>query len=204
LPRCGVRSGHRWRNARFDDWLTQSGTGTYLQLGRGTNQLVTNPPTWAQDIQNYDNTSLWINPGAANAQKIRWMPWEQFRRAYQMMPPQASALVPTAWSYDPAGNLWLSQNMLALTTFSLEYWCIGQRMVNDQSVSPIPSNFDTIICERAKIIYGGRENAPEILTSASAEYVDQLDKMQAYCLPDNTAGRTSQNNRTTTPAAYVE
>jgi hypothetical protein len=186
------------------DWQFLWYQDNAVTCAAGSNQLITVPPTWSANIQNYDNTSLWINPGLANAQRIRWMPWDKFRAAYKMLPPQSAGLVPVAWSYDPDGNLWLSQNMSQLSSFSLEYWVVGQRMTNDQSVSPIPNNFDSIICERAKIIYAGRENAPEILTSASAEYVDQLDKMQAYCLPNNTAGRTSQNNRTTVPESYVE
>jgi hypothetical protein len=168
-----------------------------------SNSLLTSPPVWAADIQSYNLESLWINFGLATAQKIPWMEWNQFYKVY-LSKPINTQLVPTYFSIDPAGNIWLSHNMPVLTTFAMEYYVVSNRMQLDTDTSPIPNNFDTIITERAKIIYAGRENAQEIMTSASAEYSDQLDKMQGYCLPDNLAGRTLRNDTTTVPQSYVD
>ena len=169
----------------------------------GSNACTPTLPIWAANIQTYDLKSFWINFGAANAQNIPWMEWNQFYRVYLSKPLMTQA-VPTYFSIDPAGNIWLSNNMPSLTTFAMEYYVVGNRMQVDADVSPIPNNFDSIIVERAKIIYAGRENAQEIMTSASAEYSDQLDKMQAYCLPENLGGRTLRNDSTTIPLSYVE
>jgi hypothetical protein len=160
-------------------------------------------PSWAQNIQTFDLESLWINAGTSSAHRIPYLEWRDFYRTYQMFP-KATQPVPSFFSVDPSGVIWLSSIVPADTLFSMEYYVVGKQMTLDGSTSPIPANFDTIICERAKIIYAGRENAQEIMTSASAEYTDQLDKMQAYCLPENTAGRTLRNNPTTAPQAYVE
>jgi hypothetical protein len=176
---------------------------TAITVQAGSNSCLPAPPAWMANIQTYNLKSLWINFGQASAQNIPWMPWDQFYKIYQSKP-LITQLVPTYFSVDPAGNLWLSNNMPALTTFAMEYYGVGNAMTLDASVSPIPNNFDTIIVERAKIIYAGRENAQEIMTSASAEYSEQLDKMQAYCLPQNLAGRTLRNNSTTVPLSYVE
>lgn len=169
----------------------------------GTNVLTPTPPAWAANIQTFDLTSLWYGYGTADAQKIPWMPWGQFYKIY-MVKPLSTQTVPTYFSVDPMGRLWLSNLLPVTTVFSMEYYVIGTAMTVDQSVSPIPNNFDTLIVERAKIIYAGRENAQEIMTSATAEYSDQLDKMQAYCLPANLGGRTLRNDSTTIPASYVE
>lgn len=160
-------------------------------------------PSWAANIQTFNLESLWISAGTALAQRIPWMSWPKFYAVYQMYP-KATQKVPAFFSVDPAGSIHLSSIVPADTLFAMEYYVIGNRMTLDASTSPIPNNFDTIICERTKIIYAGRENAQEIMTSASAEYTDQLDKMQAICLPGNTAGRTLRNNPTTAPVAYVE
>lgn len=169
----------------------------------GTDFCVTSPPAWAANIQSYDLKSLWINAGTASAQKIPWMDWDKFYSTYQSKP-KTTNLIPTFFSVDPAGKIWLSNIVPALTTFSMAYYVVGNRMAGDLDTSPIPINFDTIITERAKIIYAGRENAPEIMTSASAEYSDQLDKLQAYGLPNNLGGRTLRNDSTIIPASYVE
>jgi hypothetical protein len=164
---------------------------------------ATSPPAWAANIQTYALETLWINPGTASAQNIPWMPWDKFFKTYQIKQ-KYTQLIPTFFSVDPSGKIWLSSYVPSLTTFSMEYFLVGNAMKADGSVSPIPNNFDTIIVERAKIIYAARENAQEIMTGATAEYSEQLDKMQAYCLPNNTGGRTLRNDHTTIPVAYVE
>lgn len=169
----------------------------------GTDQVATTPPPWAANIQSYDLESMWINTNTSSAQRVRWQDWKIFYAQYQVRP-KNTQLVPNFFSVDPSGQIWLSSIVPNDTTFSLQYWCVGNRMVSNSDISRIPSNFDTLITERAKIIYAGRENAPEIMTSATGEYSDQLDKMQAYCLPDNVAGRKSQNNTTTVIPSYVE
>lgn len=174
-----------------------------VQAASGSDSPQVNLPAWAANVQTYDLESLWINAGTAIAQKIPYMEWGKFYRVYQVHN-KSTQTIPSFFSVDPSGNIWLSSYVPALTVFSMAYYVIGQRMTLDSSISPIPVNFDTIIVERAKIIYAGRENAPEILTSANAEYSDQLDKMQAYCLPSNLAGRTLRNNPTTAPTSYVE
>lgn len=178
-------------------------TDPVVTAAAGTDTAVPSPPAWAANIQSFNLESLYIGAGTLMSQRIPWMQWDRFYTIYQMKPKQTQ-LVPAFFSIDPSGKIWLSHIMPAITVFSMEYYVIGTQMTLDSSVSPIPNNFDTIICERAKIIYAGRENAQEIMTSASAEYTDQLDKMQAYCLPNNLGGRTLRNNRTTVPLAYVE
>lgn len=169
----------------------------------GTDFCITSPPAWAANIQSYDLDSLWINAGTAAAQRVVHMDWNNFYLMYQVLP-KATRAVPNFFSVDPSGKIWLSEFVSANTTFSLSYYVVGKRMQADGDTSPIPANFDTIITERAKIIYAGREDAPEILVSASAEYTEQLDKMQAYCLPGNLGGRTLRSNATIIPEAYVE
>lgn len=185
------------------DWTFLRYSDTAMVAAAGDDFVAPQPPVWADSIISYDLNSLWMNPGQATAQHIAWLAWPAFQDLYQRKPKTAQAR-PSFFSVDPTGKLWLSHIMLDMTFFSGEYHVIGRRMLNDNDTSPIPEAFDSLICERAKIIYAGRENAQEILTSASAEYADQLDKMQAYCLPDNLSGRTSRNDRTTIPPSYVE
>lgn len=160
-------------------------------------------PSWAANIQTVETGSLWLGAGTASAKPIRFTDWDTFRQLFQRKL-KSSAATPTTWSKQPDGKLLLSQTMQGALTFTLDYHCIGKRMVSDNDTSPIPVNFDQIICEKAKMYYAERENAQEIMSGAVAEYTDMLDKMQAIFLPDNTAGRRSKNNDDSAPRAYVE
>jgi hypothetical protein len=187
----------------WSDWNFLYYLDNAVTCNAGSDQLVTSPPAWAANIQSYDLESLWISAGSLVAQRIPWMDWNDFYVRYQVRQKNTQT-TPNFFSVDPNGQIWLSEIAAQNTTFTMQYWCVGIRMVNNGDMSRIPTNFDTIINERAKIIYATRENAPEILSGASAEVSDQLDKMQAYCLPSNVAGRKSRNNRTTVIPSYVE
>lgn len=187
----------------WSDWNFLWVQGSNLAVLAGNNSLSITPPAWAANIQSFNLETLWYQPGTNNAQIVPWMKWEDFYRSF-MVQPMMTASCPSCFSVDPTNTIWFSQNLTANASFAIEYWCIGNRLSGDTSTSRVPNNFDDIIVERAKILYAQRENAPEILTGSTAEYMDLLDKMQAYCLPRNRAGRTSQNNATTVPPAYVE
>lgn len=152
-----------------------------------------------------DHLSLVLNPNVAGVSPTfpRWMDWNQFAMTWQnkIKTPSAS---PANWSIDPTGKIWLSHLTLAATPATVAYWKQPVRMVNNQDTSPIPTIFDTIIVERAKLIYAQRENAVEILTGSTAEYTDTLDKLESSYLPSGRAARKSRNDQTTNSDAYVE
>lgn len=187
----------------WTDWNFLWVYGNNLQVLAGNNTLVITPPSWAANIQSFNLETLWYLPGTNSAQKVPWMKWEDFYTSF-VTQPTLTAACPSAFSVDPTMTIWFSEQLTADATFAIQYFCVGNRMATDSATSRIPTNFDDIIVERAKILYAQRENAPEILTGSTAEYMDLLDKMQAYCLPRNRAGRTSQNNPSTLPTAYVE
>lgn len=169
----------------------------------GSDVISPTLPTWARNIQTIEPGTLWISPGTSTARPVRFMRWADFRAAFGRKP-KSTQPIPFAFSQSPDGVLVLSHKLTNAATFALDYHVIGKRMAADNDISPIPENFDNIIVERAKIFYAERENAPEILSGSTAEYTDLLDKMQAVCLPENTAGRRSQNDELSMPRAYVE
>lgn len=187
-----------WTDWKFL-WMQDNGiTGV-----AGQDFLTPVLPTNASSIARHDLRSLYSNPGTNIAQGVTWMDWEKFYRVYQVRQKQAQQY-PSSFSIDPSGKIWLSSILTANVTFGMQYWMFGKRLAADGDVSLVPTSFDNIICERAKIMYASRENAQEIMVGASAEYTDLLDKMQAFYLPTNLAGRTSRNDRTTIPQSYVE
>lgn len=192
----------------WTDWNFLWAGGLTYAAPAGATSLVFSPPaTFGGQgvIRSFDEESLWYAPATNSAQRVTWIDWDRMRTLLRSQPPQ-TAPSPTFWAVDPSNTIQLLQALEAPATFAVDCWCGASPMTKDTDTSPIPafSGLDQIIVERAKIIYGARENAPEILTGATAEYSDLLDKLQAYALPAGRAGRTSRNNPATTPLAYVE
>lgn len=152
-----------------------------------------------------DHLSLVLNPDlvGVNPSFPSWQPWPLFAAMWQNKIKTVNA-TPTCWSIDPSGKIWLSHITISSVTATLAYWKVPVRMTGNTDTSPIPTQFDTIIVERAKLLYAQRENAVEILTGSTAEYMDQLDKMESSCLPSGRATRKSQNDFTTNPDGFVE
>jgi hypothetical protein len=180
------------------DWdfmyLTDSITGV-----AGNDYLVAN-----NNFNAVDQKSMVYSPDVTgtNPQFPKYMDWRPFQNQFQDRPKMTQA-IPTFWTLDPTKKIWLSHILLANAPFNLSYWKTPVRMASDTATSPIPQDFDTIIVERAKLLYAQRENAPEILSGSSAEYTDLLDKLQSAYLPNRKADRRSRNDDTTNPDGYV-
>lgn len=182
----------------WSDWTFLWNMDTGIALAAGTQKFSTTVPA-----QTIDQTSLYLNSGTSTAYAPVWMDWYQFYRIWIVQPATATN-TPTNWARDPSGQLWLSHPPVSALTASLQYWKKPVPMVNDTDTSPIPSTFDRIIIERAKILYAEREDAAEILDGSSSEYMDLLDKLQAYALPNGIAARKARNDYTTLPVAWVD
>lgn len=150
-----------------------------------------------------DRENIVLNYQTSTAYTPTWLDWPTFYRMWQIRP-KTSALFPTNWSQDPSGKIWLSHLPSAVLPVALPYWRQPTQMVNNSDTSPIPTQFDRIIVERAKILYAEREDAGEILAGSNSEYMDLLDKLQAYALPMGYAARKSRNDRITIPQPHVE
>lgn len=185
------------------DWLFLWNADSAVLAQAGSDLLTPTLPAWAASIQTVETGSLWLGAAGASARPIRYIEWEAFRQTFERKL-KATSPVPVAWSQRPDGSLVLSHLSASAQSFALDYHCVGKRLIGDNDVSRVPNAFDQVIVEKAKMYYAERENAPEIMSGAIAEYTDTMDKMQAVCLPNNTASRRLKNNPDTTPSAYVE
>lgn len=197
VARADLQVQNLWTDWTFLWYLDKNVT-----CAANTDFAVLDPPSNAEQVDRLDNDTFYVNYGTSSAMKLTWMDWEKFYNIYQIRP-KATGLYPTFYSRDPTGTVWFDRILTQATTFALAYWYTGNAMVNPTDVSPIPYKFDRIIVERAKILYAQRENAPEIMAGSTAEYTDLLDKMQAFYLPNNYMGRTSRNDRTTSPRLQI-
>lgn len=171
-----------------------------ITIAAGVDTFATSFP-----FDDIDHRSLIFNPSSATISPSfpQWMEWETFSLTWQSRIKVVSQF-PTNWSIDPSGKIWLSHITAAALPARISYWLIPKRMVANSDTSLIPSKFDTVIVERAKIIYAERMNAPEILSGSTAEYSDLIEKLESSYLPSQRATRKSRNDRTTNPNGFVE
>lgn len=121
-----------------------------------------------------------------------WIPFEQFRLAFRTNT-KVTLARPTHWTVRPDGVIELSHRAASPIPWSMEYFKKPTRMTANASLSPIPDHIDRIILSRAALMYGGREDAPEIQLAMGAEYDDLLAKMEAQYLAGQRNHRRSRN-----------
>jgi hypothetical protein len=139
-----------------------------------------------------DQRGFLFNPLTSTGYFPGFIPWPMF---YQRTFVRAlsAALRPTNWSRAPDGTIYLSHIASADIEWKAPVWLWPTRMATDAATHPIPGTLgDRIIICRAMITYGVREDAPEIITGASAEYADLLEKLEATCLPNLERSRQSE------------
>jgi len=91
----------------------------------------------------------------------------------------------------PDGKLLVYPNPDKAYTITADYWRIGTRLAANLDESSIPVQYHRAIIARAKTMWAEREEAPEILLAASAEYQDVLDKLESQSLPEQRRRRLS-------------
>lgn len=77
-------------------------------------------------------------------------------------------------------------------SFTGEYWRKALPMVADEDISRVPEEYHRAIVVRAKIIYAEREDAPEIMAGATAEYESLMTNLEAAYLQNQGDGRQAR------------
>jgi hypothetical protein len=72
-----------------------------------------------------------------------------------------------------------------------QYWIQPARLAVDGDTPKIPAAYHRLIIVRAAVMYGSREDAPEIVNGAAAEWLDLKDKLEAAYLEDHERRRSS-------------
>lgn len=170
------------------DWKflwTAGPTAQTIAAGASTIATVTDLRTEIED-------GLILFAGSTQAYRPLWMEWPDFRLQFGTRPKNTQSK-PAHWTVRPDGVIELSSIVAANTAWTLEYQRQPVRMTSNTSTSPIPAAYDRLIMSRAAIMYGTREDAPEIQTGMAAEYDDLLEKLESACLPGQKYNRRAQN-----------
>jgi hypothetical protein len=166
-------------------WAQYSST-----LATGVKEPVLQKPT---DLGTWDTRSFYLNytsDDSTHLDPLSYVDWRtNFRQGTQ------TNFTPTYIIVNPNQNIFVNPPPDAAYTITADYWKTPTRMAANATVSPIPEQFHRIIVARAKTMWAEREEAPDILISASAEYADLLDKLESSQLPSQKPRRLSSSDQ---------
>lgn len=74
------------------------------------------------------------------------------------------------------------------------YWRTASELVVNADEPLMPNEHRQIIVSRAKIMYGDREDAPEVIAGAESAYLSQLSQLEGTERPGGSQDRMSQND----------
>lgn len=113
---------------------------------------------------------------------VRYVDRLKFLR--QCDPDNAVPNPPSAFTIQPNNTVFFSAPFDQAYDFLGEYWQRPTELINNGDVPMMPFEHHRIIMCRAAVMYGNREDAPEIISGLEAEYIDRLDKLQGDQLED--------------------
>ena len=167
--------------------------------GPAGQQLITSADTITTitDLGTEIETGLVLSV-ANKGYRPEWIPYEEFRLAFKTNT-KVTLARPTHWTVRPDGVIELSHRAASPIPWTMEYFKKPSRMSANTSLSPIPTHLDRIILSRAALMYGGREDAPEVVVSMGAEHDDLLEKLESQYLAGLRNHRRSRNNGSPSP-----
>lgn len=128
-------------------------------------------------VREWDRNSFYLNRLSNQPRALRFIPYQDFRHTDDIG--IISKSTPDRITVKPDGSLLVNKSALIDYTFTAEGWRRPAILVNDTDLPAMPAEFHRIIMVRAMIFYGNREDAPEIISGAEAEYIDILEKLQS-------------------------
>lgn len=144
--------------------------------------------TAPSDLGWWDTDSFWIDRTGSTPKKLLAMDYFEWRDIYPMT---SGTDTPTYFIVKPDQDIILHPVPNGIYALTAEYWKSPTKMATNTSVSPIPARFDRLIVAQAKIYYAEHENAPEVMQSAVAEYMELIMRLEALFLPGQSARITS-------------
>lgn len=183
-----IRDSSLWIDNNWKDWKYLKleyfgvlGTNNEISLDRFA-PAPNNPPGVL--VRRWDKDSMWIDKQGITASPLAFVEWDRFRQLYDTsrdLPNQRSK--PTTFTIRPDNTIQTFPIADALYTMSGEFWRRPPVLKVDNDTPLMPAEFHRLIVCRAAIMYGNREDAPEIISGMETEYDTLLPMLQADQLP---------------------
>ena len=134
------------------------------------------------DLAQWNIDSVVYDPTSENWQPLTYVGWREYREDYKYGTIDSGT--PEFFSVKPDNviDMYPTPDTTGKTV-TIEYWKVAPLLVNGSDTPVIPTRFQRIIICRGKIYYSEQNDAPEVLSSAVAEFNDLLGKLEADQLP---------------------
>lgn len=136
-----------------------------------------------------------VSPAGQTWQSVSFMPRPLFDEIHD--PDVATQGTPQVFTILPNNTLMFDRPADQLYQVKGGFFRSPPPLVQGASVPLIPEEYQRIIVVRAAVMYGDREDAPEIINGAEAEYLDILDKLEGSQLEAFRYRRASRQEQRT-------
>ena len=143
----------------------------------GTRAPALQKPT---DLNVWDRNSFYLDYTSDTNYRLEDYDYIAYRDNYRQG--VATNSTPVYVIIQPDQNIILDPPPDAVHTITADYWKTPAALTGNTDIPDIPPQYHRAVVARAKTMWAEREEAPEILLSASAEYQDLLDKLESNSL----------------------
>lgn len=147
------------------------------------------PLDWGE----WDMDSFYLNFSLNNNTKLVPIPYREYRAGLRQGVQTENR--PSRVVVLPNNNVRLHPVPDDTYTITADYWMQATRMTVNDSVSPIPTAFERIIIERAKMKYAENQGVPEVMNSASLMFENWMDQLTSHQLPGQRERRMGTTDR---------
>lgn len=178
-----IRESNRWIDNLWKDWkylwFEYSGVlGTNAEQHLNRFAPAPNAPPGLL-VRRWDKTSMWLDKQSAKAQPLAYVEWVKFRALYDVGRDITQTGKPNTFTILPDNRIQVFPIPNTTYTMSGEGWRRPPLLKADNDVPLMPEEYHRVIVARAGVMYGNKEDAPEVISGMEAEYIDGLDKLQS-------------------------
>lgn len=149
-------------------------------------------------VRKWDRTSFFLNKSIGDWSRLKYCDYyNEYRGVYDVGEGTQQNARPSRITILPNNTLRLDQTTEVTRELRGEFWRRPVALAANNDVPLMPAEFHRIIMARAAIMYGNREDAPEIISGMEAEYIDLLDKLQSDQAPSFAQDRSSAQDAQT-------
>jgi hypothetical protein len=175
-----IRNSDLWVSNQWKTWkfLKVEYSGV-IQAG-SREPTAPNNPTGVR-VRKWDRDSIVINAGSLSAKPLMFEEWSTFRKLRQIGSAGLTVDEPAIITVKEIGTdpkLWIYPTANATYPISGEFWRRPIAMTQDTDVPAMPEEYHRLIVTTAAIMYGNREDAPEIIAGMEAEHATILKQLQ--------------------------
>lgn len=177
-----------WEDWKFH-WTQYSGS---LAAASYTATAPTVPTGVLVRAWKYNSIKIRRTGSTDRFESVSYLAWEEF--STQFDPSEEDEGEPSCFTIAPDGSMQFDCPVDVAYDVKGEFWRQPVALEDDADEPLIPTPYHRIIVARAVVMYGDREDAPELIAGCQAEYIDMLEKLEANQLPGSGHRRMSMDH----------